>query len=190
MQIKLVAIPVVVVIIIAVALVMITEHTNSPSSGTINLLPEENTLHVFSSNTLSFNFTSGFYLENSTGLLISDNFNHARLYYMSNKSVVITILQNTSNMTFGAMKALLMNEYSPPNYTYENITVDGFDGIEAYYNKPTFAYRLALVYGPAGYYTLLLMEEPNQLLLNVSNSAFDLVLSSMKFSPSVYIPTS
>jgi len=179
------------IIIIAIAVFFI-EHFLfiHKSIKSISILDKENSLNIFSSNTLSFNFTKDFYLVNTSNLLISSYKNSARLYYEYNKSIYITVVQNLSNKNISYYRSIFINGLNVSHYSLNNISIDGYNGIEASSDKLPIGKIVAIIAGPAGYYTTVAVQNLNQSLINVSNAAFNLILSTMKFAPSKYLNTS
>lgn len=156
----------------------------------ISVLDRENSLNIFSSSTLSFNFTKDFYLVNTSNLLIARYKNSARLYYKYNNSIAITVVQNISNKNISYYRSIFINGLNVSHYSLNNISIDGYDGIEADSNSSPIDRIVAIIAGPEGYYTTVAAQNPNQSLINVSNAVFNLILSTMKFAPSKYLNTS
>ncbi len=185
-------IAVVVLVMVVIIAVLLIKHFISMKKIVvpITLLQSENKLHIFSSNTLSFNFTDNFYLVNISGLLIGRYNNSARLYYNYNKSIIIEVVQNTTNYTLSYYKSTFIKESNNVNYTYtiNNISIAGYNGFEMTPNKYVTPYlRIVMIAGPKNYITSMVIETNNFSLINVSNAEFNTILNTMSFSPSKYL---
>lgn len=179
----------IVILIIIITVIIAFLFINKPVKSTtpLTFLQKENLFHVFSSPTLSFNFSRNFYLVNTSGLLISHYYNSVRLYYNSNASVVITVVQNKSNESFGYFYNLVYSEFNNSNYSFQNISVNGYRGLKVTAHSARTAYALAFIDGPNDYYTAIFVSNPFSQFVNTSNSAFNEILQTISFSSSPYI---
>ncbi|MCL4376082.1 hypothetical protein M1558_01150 [Candidatus Parvarchaeota archaeon] len=178
---------IILIIIAAVIIAFLLLNKPEKSTAALTFLQKENLSHVFSSPTLSFNFSSDFYLVNTTGLLISQYYNSARFYYNYNTSVIISVIQNKTNKSSGYFYKLIYSEFNDSNYSFQNISVKGYNGLKVISDKAGAAYALAFIFGPSGYYTAVFISDPFSQFINVSDSALNKILQTISFGPSPYI---
>ncbi len=176
----------VIIVVSVVSLLVYILHSTSKSTSP-TLLQEENSFHVFSSPSLSFNFTDNFSLVNSSGLFAYNSSNSAVLYYDSNKSVAITAIQNTSSGNLSHYEATLKAEFSTANYSYRNVSVSGYSGIEVISKYPSISYGVVLIAGPSGHYTAIYITADYSAFIGVINDTLNLMVDTIKFGPSTFI---
>ncbi len=176
------------IIVVATVLVLLSYKlyfTNKSTQPTF--LQRENNLQVFSSPTLSFNFTDDFSLVNASGLLAPSNYNSAVIYYNLNSSLVINVIQNESNETFDYDYSLLKSEFSMTNYSYTNISTNGYSGVEVISKYPSISYGIVLIAGPSGYYTAIYITNPYSAFIGTVNNLLNTVMKTIRFAPSPFI---
>lgn len=179
-----------VVVIIAVVLLLIfTLHHKTISVAVVSkpsFTDLENSLHVFSSPTLSFNFTSSFSLKNTTGLLISNNsYNSVRLYYNANNSAFITAVQYSENSS-SAINYSTIKKLLPAGYHLNNLTILGYNAVDIMENETDLVPALYII-GPKGYYTVVSLTNPYNLSPLSMNQSISYILETMTFNKSKYI---
>lgn len=179
---------IIIVLIVIIAVIISFLLLNKPVKSTVSLtyLQKENISHIFSSPTLSFNFSSDFYLVNTSSLLISHYYNSARLYYDKNKSIIITVIQNKTNESFGYTYNLIHSEFNSSNYSFQNISVKGYSSLKVISDEPSTAYSIIFIHGPSDYYTAIYVSSPFSGFLNVSNSCLNKILQTISFASSPY----
>ena len=184
-----IAILVVVVIVFVILLTSMLGHrvVSKTVKSKPSLIELENDLHVFSSPTLSFNFTDNFSLESTAGLLISNNsYNSVRLYYKSNNSVFITVAQYIKNNT-SAINYSYIKNLAPKGYYIKNFTFLGYNALSIL-NNDTRLYQTLIIDGPTNYYTVISLTDLYNLSTLYMNRSISYILETMKFNSSKYIP--
>ncbi|MCL4376505.1 hypothetical protein M1558_03375 [Candidatus Parvarchaeota archaeon] len=181
------------VIVIAVVLVILFVYIHIASQKTGITIQQENKLHLFSSPTLSFNFTNDFILINSTQAL-SSYLNSARLslFYngSQNNSIAITLVQNktnTSAFSISKIYGILKQEFNTSQYSLTNLSILGNAAIKVLSDKPSVSYETIFINGPSGYYTGIFVDDNYSEYDSLINASINKILSTINFNYSSYL---